>query len=487
MNRPILFHVTLRRLIHMGRVVPDLDEKVKESINLGENPKELPTRRNITRVDLPVTLEFAAKQALKKHSSKKFRHDVLQAKSTIYKHKLPDDQYILSEKTEKIKTEIYLRKLREKHVHNADSEFVEDEPIARSQMEELIKNKLERRRRDWHYLEYDDYVSALYMAARLAPNYAAIKTVMDEIKSTDPEFKPRTVLDFGSGMGTTMWAINETWLNTTSEFLNVDISKSQHELAEYLLRGGRESGENIPGIFFKNYLPTSHLVKYDLVVSAFSLLDLPTVENRISVIENLWHKTNDLLVIIERGNKDGFTSVVDARHFILNISGHNVAKTLNAVGELAPKLGFNKPSCHIISPCPHEFVCPRLQMSSKGSSDTCNFSVNYEPLEIGMNRGTVTKENFSYIVLRKGCHPSYNTHDETKPRWPRVVEPRKKRSKHMIHKLCCPNGHLAETIITKRRYGSAMYKVAKSCDWGDILPVTVDDSYCKKSSELIEK
>ena len=45
---------------------------------------------------------------------------------------------------------------------------------------------------------------------------------------------------------------------------------------------------------------------YDLVVSAFTLLELPSLENRIKTILNLWDRTKKYLVIVENGTNAGF-------------------------------------------------------------------------------------------------------------------------------------------------------------------------------------
>jgi len=306
---------------------------------------------------------------------------------------------------------------------------------------------------------------------------------MKEIHDLDPDFKPRSVLDFGSGMGTTYWAIDSTWPNTVSEFMNIDISKEQQYLAEKLLCGGDDMRQTPPGIFHRQYLPPSDKIKYDLVVASFSLLEQPTREMRASIIENLWHKTNDLLVVIERGNRGGFSTVNEARHLILDMCGHDVTKRIHMTPETRPIFKNQLPDCHVFAPCPHEFNCPRADMTTKKNMDICRFRVTYMPLNLGENRPPYLKEDFSYVVLRKGPHPSYL--DRSCPiRWPRVVEKRKKSNKQVTHRLCCPNGTLSEATITRATCGKATYELAKSCDWGDILPVKVCDNYIKRGSEV---
>lgn len=43
-----------------------------------------------------------------------------------------------------------------------------------------------------------------------------------------------------------------------------------------------------------------------MVVSAYSLMELPDAKNRLSVLSKLWKKTNKYLVIVEQGTNAGF-------------------------------------------------------------------------------------------------------------------------------------------------------------------------------------
>lgn len=399
--------------------------------------------------------------------------------------KLPDDKHTVNMTRADIKTELELRdKIKNRPEHDSDDiRLVEDRDIAKYELEKLINGTLEDRRRDWHYYEYDEYSSDLYMAVRLAPNYACIKAVMNEIRDCDPNYQPKSVLDFGSGMGTTSWAVEETWPGLVNEFMNVDLSKDQQYLCEYLLRGGKNFGETLTNVYHRQYLPSSNRVQYDMVVSAFSMLELPNREARAQTIENLWHKTSDLLVVIERGNEGGFSTINEARHFILDLGGHDVTKKIHLSPESKPMLDSHLPKSHVLAPCSHEFACPRATMMHKKRMHICRFSIAFNPINYGEQKGPRIREEFSYVVLRKGPHPSYSQ-AETSIRWPRVVEKSIRRSGHIAHKLCCPNGCLAETVITKKKHGKPCYELAKASDWGDILPIKVKDTYIRNSSSF---
>ena len=61
---------------------------------------------------------------------------------------------------------------------------------------------------EWRPIDYEDPVTAWsYLVGKAAYDYAAVKTALAEIKNEpDKEvFQPRTLFDFGSGVGTCHW------------------------------------------------------------------------------------------------------------------------------------------------------------------------------------------------------------------------------------------------------------------------------------------
>lgn len=59
--------------------------------------------------------------------------------------------------------------------------------------------------------------------------------------------------------------------------------------------------------------------KYDIVVCDLTLLELPSMNERLTALYNLWQKTNDFLVITEHGTQAGFQTVLEARQFVLEV------------------------------------------------------------------------------------------------------------------------------------------------------------------------
>lgn len=64
---------------------------------------------------------------------------------------------------------------------------------------------LKRKVHPWAPIQYDKYRGLMYMVARGSHDYAILYRILLEIKERDPGFKPKTLLDFGSGIGTVSW------------------------------------------------------------------------------------------------------------------------------------------------------------------------------------------------------------------------------------------------------------------------------------------
>nr|CAD7400929.1 unnamed protein product [Timema poppensis] len=268
-----------------------------------------------------------------------------------------------------------------------------------------IKQKQVRRRfhecvYHWKPIPYNHHKGLLYLLGRSAAEFAVLFKIFCEMKQRLPNLAPRTIFDFGSGVGTTTWAAREVWGNSLHEYFNVDCCAEMNNLASLLLRDGKEDKEMpLKGVFYRQFLPASHSLKYDIVVSAYSLFELPSSESRLETILALWNKTQAYLVIVEQGTNAGFK-------------------------------------------CPHDLSCPRFIRDDI----PCNFEATYSPLTFGRNP-EFKKERYSYVVLKKGHRPVEDR------QWPRLVSPTLIRHKHAICRMCSSAGKLDEIIFTVSRHG----------------------------------
>ncbi|KAJ8969435.1 hypothetical protein NQ317_008626 [Molorchus minor] len=351
----------------------------------------------------------------------------------------PMEHAQLRELTQKIKQRVS-SKYKDVVINNE-----QDEARVKQMVESRVQNILKEKVYNWKPIKYDAYRSLLYLMARFAPEYSVLVKIFGEICSRDPEFKPRSFFDFGSGVGTATWAANVYWKHHIFEYYNVDASSDMNDLAQILLQGGRGTGKMpTKGVFYRQFLPATKIT-FDLVISAYSLLELPSMQARLQTVLNLWNKTEKYLVIVEQGTNAGFKVVNEVRDFILDI------KKESNIG-------------HVFSPCPHDDTCPRFLLDD---GTPCNFEVNYYTLPIGQisqNR----RELYSYVILKKGKR------NETDPKWPRPVRPALVRARHTICRICTANGKLDEVIFTAAKHGKITYHCARSSEWGDLLPVEVN-------------
>lgn len=322
-----------------------------------------------------------------------------------------------------------------------DVEINEEDNRLKQSIKDKTKNLLKHRIYNWQPIKYDTHNSLLYLLARSAQEYAVLLKIMSEIVSRDPSFKPRSLFDFGSGVGLSTWAAITFWKEYIFEYFNVDISRDMNDLAQLLLQGGCSTGKmEIQGVFYRQFLPASNNT-YDLVISAYSLLELPSVKARMETILKLWNKTENYLIIVEQGNKAGFQIINEVRDFVLQLS-----------------------EGYVFSPCPHDIVCPKF-ISEKRS--TCHFPVNYFAFPL-FGKKEFYHELYSYVVLKKGKRPQNSE-------WSRLIQPTLVRSKHSICRMCHSDGNLKEIIFTSSKHGKPLYYCARKTRWGDLLPIKIDD------------
>ncbi|CAG0898375.1 unnamed protein product [Darwinula stevensoni] len=333
------------------------------------------------------------------------------------------------------------------------------ETLEQRQMQKLkaiVSRRLKIRAHHWQPISFDLRMGMVYLTERFAPEFAALTAVFAETKRQDPDFSPKYLFDLGSGLGSVTWAADAAWPDSLREHFCVDPCREMNDLASLLTRGGDpDATPCIPHVFHRQFLPASSDRTFDLVVSAYSLLELPDIRSRVQLLENLWRKASDYMIFLELGTNAGFATLLEVRDFVL---------------EMGKRSGT---PVTLVAPCPHTTLCPRL---GAAKFTPCNFPVRYFPLDYGEHRDAQS-EVFSYLVFKKGSTEEprgprgepRGPHEEA--RWPRVVRPVLTRSRHAVCRLCTPQGTLEEIISTQSKHGKEMYRLVRWADWGDRLPV----------------
>lgn len=60
-------------------------------------------------------------------------------------------------------------------------------------------------KRKWSPIEYSEHNCQLYLLARMAPEYSAMSRVFGELTKWLPNYTPKSIIDFGSGVGSVPW------------------------------------------------------------------------------------------------------------------------------------------------------------------------------------------------------------------------------------------------------------------------------------------
>ncbi|KAM6202771.1 ribosome assembly protein METTL17, mitochondrial [Rhynchocyon petersi] len=420
----------------LAALVPGVSQVDNRSDFLGKKPhRQHPGILHLRAVRLPQALVNAAQLLLLKRSGANVEKQVQALTNYLWSRHLPVEPEELQSRA------VHLEK---KILENADSTQKEEN------LRGAVLSALRRVTYHWQELSYNEGLSLVYMAARLDGGFAAVSRAFHEIRARIPEFQPQTLLDFGSGTGSVTWAAHSTWGQSLREYMCVDSSSAMLDLAGQLLKGGSESGELcVPGVFFRQFLPVSPKVQFDVVVSAFSLSELPSKADRNEVVKTLWRKTSHFLILVENGTKAGHHLLMDARDLVLK------GEEKSAL-DLRP--GF------VFAPCPHELPCPQLTATASASKPlACSFSQLYHPIPFSWNKKP-KEEKFSMVILARGVPPDAQ-------RWPRITQPVLRRPRHVHCHLCCPDGQTQHAVITAHRHGRDLYRCARVSSWGDLLPV----------------
>uniref|UniRef100_A0A1A9WHI7 Methyltransferase-like protein 17, mitochondrial n=1 Tax=Glossina brevipalpis TaxID=37001 RepID=A0A1A9WHI7_9MUSC len=450
----------LKQLIKRGtsKIAVQVEAEVLNKLENEElKPRKHPGVIKLNRIELPVNIANALQKVVGDYPVKALLEDGKKLNMLLRKRHPPPERNEINAKMSRILKEVNMIMPTVMLSELSDSE----KRKWQQRRENLIRRRISERTYAWKPIVYGPYEALVYALGRGAKEYAALKRILQEIVIRDPTFKPSSYFDFGSGVGTGMWAVSTLWKDSIYEYYNVDSSRDMNDLSDLILRDGKENCEiSLRNVFYRQFLPELQ-TKYDLVMCSYSMFELPSANDRRNVMLNLWAKCDGYLVIVEEGTRRGSQLVNAARDLILSLEDPNL------VG-------------HVFAPCPHDKVCPRF--SDLNDRTPCNFETLYvQPLLHKSSQG-YGAAYYSYVILRKGLKQDSNLS------WPRIVRPTLIRSRHAICRMCTSEGKLQEVIFTKSKHGRFAYRCAKASSWGDRLPVAIGEPFPTKeeSDDFIE-
>jgi len=268
---------------------------------------------------------------------------------------------------------------------------------------------------------------AAYVVTRLPATYAAVASVLGEIRQRMPTFEPASLLDLGAGPGTATWAAaalfpslqRATLIEQDAEFIATGRQMVKSAGADPIARMEWVRGD----------LRKPELEPHDLVVISYALGELS--ERDATALVNKALASARVLAVIEPGTPRGC----------------GVAHLARAV-MLAAK-------AHIVAPCSHEGPCPMLARKD----DWCHFAQRLErtSLHRHLKSGELgyEDEKFSYMVAAR--------EDVSRAHARGIRHPLIGKG-HIKLDLCTPAGIVSETVT---RSDKEKFKQARRAKWGD--------------------
>ncbi|MFZ1988923.1 MAG: small ribosomal subunit Rsm22 family protein, partial [Alphaproteobacteria bacterium] len=264
-----------------------------------------------------------------------------------------------------------------------------------------------------------------YAASRLPATYAATRAALNAIVIARPDFAPKAALDLGAGPGTGLWALADCWPEIEQVTL-IEQSPAARILGEQLASGGTvpkavwRSGDIGRAVAGEN--------ASDIVLLGYVLGEIVEA-GRLALTERAWALALDTLLIVEPGTSAGWARLMTVRQQLLALGAH------------------------VLAPCPHSQDCPLVP------PDWCHFAerIPRSRLHREIKGGELGWEDEKFIYLAASRHKSAVSGSRI------IARPLHARGRVSL-KLCNPDGHATETIISRR--DGDLYKRASRADWG---------------------
>lgn len=280
-------------------------------------------------------------------------------------------------------------------------------------------------------LEIIDHDRALaYVIYRLPATALVIYEVMGRLKETYGGFKPKTLLDLGSGPATAVLAVREAF-GTEVKFTLLEEQKAMRGAGEgFLAEAGIKPG-NISWVDgdFQKFKPDE---KYDLVLASYMANELQGEEiDRLCEAVDL--ATEDTAVIIVPGVPEHFHKLLRIRQLLLS-------------------RGF-----HILAPCTFTGNCPMADRD-----DWCHFSkrVNRSKALKYIKSGDLSHEDekFAYLILSRKAVAVQGS---------RIIRHPQIHKGFFELELCSKLGITQQTLSKGKT--PADFKRGKNLSWGDLF------------------
>lgn len=298
-----------------------LNEAVRDSLEQGQyKPRKHPGINKTKTGSLPPEILNALEKTTRDYPIKTILAEGEKLYRYLKSRHPPIEQDVLQTKAQQIRDGFIEKKRIDLNAMEEEARGIKERAI-----QNKVQNTLKHNVYNWYSLKYDQFKALQYLLVRSPAEYAVLYKIFAEIKARDPSFSPRGFFDFGSGVGTAVWALGSVWdRRSVFEYYLCDASKDMNDLSEMVLRGGDDNKQlDYRNLNYRQFLPARSGQLYNLVVSAYSLFELDSQEARLKTVQALWDKCEDYLVLVENGSKAAFGLINEAREFILEYDREN--------------------------------------------------------------------------------------------------------------------------------------------------------------------
>src|SRR3569832_1428849 len=266
-----------------------------------------------------------------------------------------------------------------------------------------------------------------YAVVRMPATYAAVTACLNALMELRPDFAPTTLLDVGAGPATASFVAFEAFASLTS-FNALDANLVLCTLAlDFAIETDRFCG--LDYVLGNARISLDKAVPADFVVASYVINELSEAE-RSTIIDALWAKTRDTLLIVEPGTPAGYARIIAARTQLI------------AAG------------AHVAAPCPHDQPCPLI------APDWCHFVQRLTRSRAHKQVKDVDvpfeDEKFIYLALTRAPVARPTARVQAQPANTKVAA---------TAKLCCADGTLHIASISRR--DKPAFAAARRWNWGD--------------------
>lgn len=287
--------------------------------------------------------------------------------------------------------------------------------------------------------DFDDVLA--YLGMRVPATYAQILSALTAIQELIPSWKPKSLLDIGSGPGTAGWAVTAVWPDL-SDIVSLDHDRDLISLGKQISTKAEIPAEMV----WKNHDLREGLHhndrQYDLVIIANVLNELsPSVREKI--IGQAYNKCKGILVIIEPGTPQGSQIIESA------------AQNLSKVGLLlAPYIAnsFVQTDDYYLH-FPQRFIRPEFQRRVRQQMrDDASKASDWEDAK------------YAYVVISKIPTESHA--------WGRCVGPIETQKGFLKVPILTASGVTKVKVMKRNREN---YSFAKRLRWGDLVEKNIGE------------